>query len=57
MALNGLAQRFEVSRGLLNEPDLQRIRNASKMNNANEDAWIAFKIAKLTGTLDKQCLK
>ena len=43
MALNRLAQRFGVSGGFLNEPEVRKIRNVPKMSNANVDAWRAFK--------------
>ena len=43
MALNRLAQKFRVSGGFLNKPEVRKICNASKMFNTSVDAWRAFK--------------
>ena len=43
MTLNRLAQRFGVSGGFLNEPEVQKIRNAPKMSKTTMDSWRTFK--------------
>ena len=43
MILNRLAQRFGVSGGFLNEPEVRKIGNAPKISNTSIDAWRAFK--------------
>ena len=43
MALNRLAQRFGVSGGFLNQPEVRKIRSAPKMSNTSVVAWRAFK--------------
>ena len=40
--LKRLAQKFKISGGFLNEPEVQKIRNAIKMTNFSVDSWRMF---------------